>query len=309
MPNWISGGRLANSKSVRRIDTVHRQVVLPQMPEAFEGLRITHVSDLHIGHILGPESLPAIIDSVNALQGDMIAVTGDFVDLSVKVLDKVIPALRMLAAPLGVHMVMGNHDYLDDGPALISRFREAGLGLLMNESVHLEHNGARLHVSGIDFAHQHEKLGAYVDHIFNRPLTSGNNGKAESKTTDNGGGNGYDRSASGNGGLPASDLRLLLSHHPHAFDHACRHDVHLTLAGHTHGGQVVVSANRGKRGSIGLGSLGFRYPRGLYRKGHHYLYVTTGVGSWFPLRVKCPAEIACLTLTRQASDTRTPRLV
>ncbi len=290
MPNWISGGRLSRCNSVRCIDTVHRQIVLPQMPQAFEGLRVAHVSDLHIGHILGPECLPDIVDNVNALQGDMIAVTGDFVDLSVKVLDKVIPALQKLSAPLGVHMVMGNHDYLDDGPGLIRRFREAGLGLLLNESVHLEHQGARLHVSGIDFAHHHAKLGAFVDHTFARGSGNGNGGGAV-----------------GANGEP-SDLRLLLSHHPHAFDHACRHDVHLTLAGHTHGGQVVVSANRGKRGSIGLGSLGFRYPRGLYRKGHHYLYVTTGVGSWFPLRVKCPAEIACLTLTRQASDTRTPRL-
>jgi phytoene dehydrogenase-like protein len=63
-----------------------------------------------------------------------------------------------------------------------------------------------------------------------------------------------------------------------------------------HGGQVVMARSRGKKGSIGLGSLAFQYPRGLYRRGPHYLHVTSGVGSWFPLRLRCPAEVVLLTL-------------
>ncbi|MEX0775986.1 MAG: metallophosphoesterase [Phycisphaeraceae bacterium] len=268
MPNWLSGGKLALARSVRRIECVQRVVELPSLAADLEGLRITHVSDLHIGHILGPESLPEIMASVNALKGDLIAVTGDFVDLSIGVLDHVIAGLQSLKAPLGVHLVLGNHDYLDDGPQLIERFRAAGLGLLVNETVKVQRGNSHLLIGGIDFAHQHDQLGALVQHTFRQAQP-----------------------------VDRSSLRLLLAHHPHAFDHACLHDVHLTLSGHTHGGQLVVANTRGKRGSIGLGSLGFRYPRGLYRKGHRYLYVTTGVGSWFPLRVKCPAEIASLRLT------------
>ncbi|MCX5660023.1 MAG: hypothetical protein NTW19_09915, partial [Planctomycetota bacterium] len=210
---------------------------------------------------------------------DLIAVTGDFVDLSLDVLDEVIAALRSLEAPLGVHLVMGNHDYLDDGPQLIRRFREAGLGLLLNESIDIPHNGCRISVAGIDFHHRPAGLARHV----HRTL-----GAVRRRNE--------------------PDLSLLLAHHPDAFDFACRHHVDLTLSGHTHGGQLVFSNLRGKKGSIGLGSLAFRYPRGLYQRGHCHLYVNSGVGSWFPLRVNCPAEIACLTLRCQPTglDTSGP---
>jgi predicted MPP superfamily phosphohydrolase len=91
-------------------------------------------------------------------------------------------------------------------------------------------------------------------------------------------------------------LKILLAHHPDAFDSAVKHGVALTLAGHTHGGQVVLANGRGKKGSLGLGSMTFQYPRGLYRRGNAYLYVNSGVGSWFPVRINCPPEIALLTL-------------
>lgn len=91
-------------------------------------------------------------------------------------------------------------------------------------------------------------------------------------------------------------LRILLSHHPDAYDAARRRGVRLTLSGHTHGGQVNLTNQRGRKGSVGWGSLAFQYPGGLYRRGSDYLHVTTGLGSWFPMRVKCPAEIALLTL-------------
>ena len=69
----------------------------------------------------------------------------------------------------------------------------------------------------------------------------------------------------------------------------------MMLSGHTHGGQVVFK-RPGRRGPIGLGSLAFQYPQGIYQRGHSFLHVTTGIGSWFPLRVQCPAEVAALTL-------------
>ena len=80
------------------------------------------------------------------------------------------------------------------------------------------------------------------------------------------------------------------------FDPACRDGVDLTLSGHTHGGQLLISDKRGKKGSIGLGNLAFRYTRGLYSRGPHRLYVSSGVGSWFPFRFRCPAEITLLEL-------------
>ncbi len=267
MPIWLSGGRLTKTRSVNHIQIIERTLGLDNLPDALDGLRITHLTDMHIGSLVKPDRLAGIVESTNALAGDLIAVTGDFVDLSLKVLDDVVAAMAMLRAPLGVYFVPGNHDYLDNGPKLIAGFRSAGLRMLMNESTTLEHRDQRIVISGIDYPHKKSEMKTFVRAAMHEAPRH-----------------------------REQDLRILLSHHPNAFDTAIDHHVDLTLAGHTHGGQLVLTNHRGKKGSIGVGSLAHRYPRGLYQKGSHYLYVNSGVGSWFPLRVKCPAEIACLTL-------------
>lgn len=269
-PVWLSRGRLAHAPSQRPLHAVRRSIYLPDLPGALDGMRITHLSDLHIGKLTTPAYLPHVVEACHKEAGDLVAVTGDFVDLTLDVLDEVIAALLQIRAPLGVHLVMGNHDYLDDGQELIRRFRMAGLGLLLNESADIRHNGCRINVSGIDYDHRPAALARMVHRTVGQVRRS-----------------------------HQPDLSLLLAHHPDAFDYACRHNVDLTLSGHTHGGQFVLSNNLGRKGSIGLGSLAFRYPRGLYQRGGCHLYVNSGVGSWFPLRVNCPAEIACLTLRCQ----------
>jgi predicted MPP superfamily phosphohydrolase len=85
---------------------------------------------------------------------------------------------------------------------------------------------------------------------------------------------------------------ILIAHHPHAFDPAAEAGIPLTLAGHTHGGQLHLSPG------VGFGPLMFRYWSGLYRKADAALVVSNGVGNWFPLRVNAPAEIVHITLRR-----------
>lgn len=273
MPMLLSGGKLRQSKSVQHIQPIERDIALPDLPDALDGLRITHLTDLHIGSIVTPDRLPKIVEMTNAFEGDLIAVTGDFVDLSLNVLEPVVEAMKQLRAPMGVYFVPGNHDYLDDGPRLIAAFKAAGLRVLMNESDVIEKDSCRVVVSGIDYPHRKADTRSFVrDALKQAP-----------------------RYATG-------DVRLLLAHHPRTFDVATKRRIDLTMSGHTHGGQVVFSNKRGKKGSIGLGSLAHRYPRGLYQRGQQYLYVNSGVGTFFPLRVKCPAEIACLTLKSQAIE-------
>jgi predicted MPP superfamily phosphohydrolase len=86
------------------------------------------------------------------------------------------------------------------------------------------------------------------------------------------------------------DFTILLAHHPDAFDAAAQADVPLTLAGHTHGGQLMLTPH------FGFGPWLYRYWSGLYRKGASQLVVSNGVGNWFPLRIGAPAEIIFLTL-------------
>lgn len=273
-PVWLSRGRLSRVRPDRCLAMTQRSLVLPDLPDALDGLKITHLSDLHIGQLTTPAHLPHIIEAAKQCEGDLIAVTGDFIDLSLGVLDDVIDALSKLEAPLGVYMVPGNHDYLTDGPELVRRFRGARLKLMLNESIKLERNGETIAVAGIDYADKPHRLARMVHRTVRAARADKKHG-----------------------------LSLLLAHHPDAFDQAAKQGVDLTLSGHTHGGQFVLSNKRGKKGSIGLGSLTFQYPRGLYQRGNSFLYVNSGVGSWFPLRVKCPAEVACLTLHSQARDT------
>lgn len=241
--------------------------MLPDLPDALDGLKITHLSDLHIGKLTTPQHLPRILDICDGLQGDLIAITGDFIDLSQSVLVDVIDALKKLEAPLGVYLVPGNHDYLENGPKLVRAFRNAKLNLLMNKSVTIEHRDAKITVAGVDYGHAKNTRASLVRSTMENALKQG-----------------------------PTDLKILLAHHPDAFDEACRYGVDMTLSGHTHGGQLILKHTNGKRGSIGLGAMAFKYPRGLYQRGGKHLHVTSGVGSWFPLRVQCPSEIVSLTL-------------
>lgn len=266
-PMWLSRGRVSQSKAVMNIAVNRHELALPQLPDALDGLRITHLSDLHIGKLVTPDRLPEIVNACNALEGDMIAVTGDFVDLSHSVLDDVVAAMKALKAPLGVHLVLGNHDYLHDGDKLIRSFRKAGLGLLLNDRITVEHAGCKIAIAGIDWAKSRTALARLVG------STVGPKRQRDDV-----------------------DLSLLLAHHPHAFDAAHRRRVDLTLSGHTHGGQVAFKRRNGNGSPISLANLAFRYPRGLYQRGTGYLYVNAGLGSWFPMRMNCPAEIASLTL-------------
>jgi len=271
-PIWLTRGKLARAHNLRPIDLTHRTITLPHLPLALEGLTITHLSDLHIGRLTTPDQLPRILGAAQQVNGDIIALTGDFVDLSLKVLDEVIAGIQKLKAPLGVYLVPGNHDYLDNPHEFVSRIRRSGLRLMVDESDVISHAGCRIAITGLDYRHGKRRIASAVHRILRaaRPAPT----------------------------IPPADLSLLLSHHPDAFDTATRHRVDLTLSGHTHGGQFVLGDSVSRKGSLGLGSLAFRYPRGLYRQDNSYLYVTTGVGAWFPMRVNCNAEIAKLTLHR-----------
>ena len=261
---WLSRGRLQRVRPGKDFSVTQRTVELPNLPDELCGMTITHISDPHIGQLVTPAHMWQIVGAANALGGDMIAVTGDFIDFSNEYLPPVIEALQQLEAPLGVFCVLGNHDHLDNARQLVRAFNDAGIELLMNRRRTVRHHDKRIAIAGIDWAHRDTELAQYVQQACN--------------------------------GHADGDLNLLLAHHPHAFDAACRRGVDLTLAGHTHGGQMLISKRRSKKGSIGLASLAFRYTRGLYARGDHRLYVSSGVGSWFPIRFRCPAEITLLEL-------------
>lgn len=241
-----------------------RTIELPNLPDELCGLKITHFSDPHVGELITPDHLPPMVETANSLRGDLIAVTGDFIDFSNSVLPAVIDSMRRLEAPLGVWFVLGNHDYLDNAEEVKRAFYDAGLNLLVNEAVKVRHNEHTVAIGGIDWAERPPALRKLV------------HGTAEH--------------------MHEADLTIMLAHHPHAFD-ACREcGIDLTLSGHTHGGQLMLGKAEGRMPHAGLGKFAFRYIRGLYSRGDSRLFVSSGIGSWFPLRIQCPAEITLLEL-------------
>ena len=249
---------------------VHRRTLpAPWLPDRLKGLTITHVSDLHVGRLYRPDMLTYLVEQVNALKSDIVVVTGDVVDNSNQMLPPAVDALAQFDSRHGTYLCMGNHDEFDDRVEFIRAVRER-LPLLINERRTLEIGGERLTLAGVDYANEPEPTRRRAGDIAN-----------VAETLD-----GFDAQA--NGPL------IALAHHPHTWDVLQLHGVPLTLSGHTHGGQIMMTPPGGV--DLGLGRALFRYIRGFYRAGDSTLFVNSGVGNWFPIRINAPAEIVQIQL-------------
>lgn len=256
-PNRVSGGRVGRRHTAGEILVREVEASSPLWPEAFDGLRIGHVSDLHVGELMSPRRAVKVIELLADQRPDLIACTGDVVDLHHHDAPPVLEALGAAGAPLGSALVLGNHDELHCPDTITEYARAAGVMVLHDEAVSLAHQGASLVVAGIRWAKNGDALARHVD------LACGD------------------------------DTDLLLAHNPKAFPRAAERGIPLTLSGHTHGGQVALR----KRPNVNL-AVSHRHSAGLFEMGASRLYVTTGAGSWFPLRVNCPPEIAVITMRR-----------
>lgn len=237
---------------------------LARWPQALDGFRIAQISDLHIGPILGRRFASRVSERVNALQPDLIAVTGDLVDGSVAQLRADVEPLARLSAPHGVYFVTGNHDVYSGGEPWVERVRELGMRALRNERVAIASSGAVFDLAGVD------------DH----------RGDLVRGSTE-------DLPAALAGRDPSRPL-LLLAHDPSTFKEAAAAGVDLQLSGHTHGGQIWPFG--------ALVRLVIPFVGGLYQRGGSRLYVSRGTGFWGPpMRLGAPAEITEITLRSAAT--------
>jgi predicted MPP superfamily phosphohydrolase len=260
-PHRLTGGAITRRHLAKDIEVRELELSSPAWPIAFDGLRIGHVSDFHLGELLPLEQAIAITTRLAEQQPDLVACTGDVVDLHHHDAPMLLEALADINAPFGTSLVLGNHDELHC-PDILSRMAiDAGLILLRNEAVQFNRGGDTLVVAGIDWAKSAVKCAKLVDHAC------------------------------------GDAAHLLLAHNPRAFLRAVDIGVPLTLSGHTHGGQVAMK----NRPEANLAATR-RLSAGVYESGPSRLYVTSGVGAWFPLRVNCPAEIAIITMRHEPSD-------
>ncbi|MDI9402401.1 MAG: metallophosphoesterase [Limnohabitans sp.] len=254
LPDSISFGSLRARHIKQPIRIEEMRLTSAHWPRAFDGVRIAHLSDIHFGHLLGAERLAQAVDAVRALRADLVAITGDLVDLSADESPLLFEHLALIQAKLGVFIVLGNHDHLDHPKAIVRGAKEAGLIPLVDDSVRVGGRDGLL-VAGIDWAKSIPACAARLRRC--------GTGRAD----------------------------LLLAHNPKAFVGAEERGIPLTLSGHTHGGQLARSGNR--RHNLVFTQ---RLSAGHYAHGESHLYVTNGVGAWFPLRVNCPPEIAVIEM-------------
>ncbi len=245
----------------RRPRVVDVAVPLLDLPPALEGFTIAQISDVHIGPTIKRDFLRRIVEIVNSLDVDLVAVTGDLVDGSVEQLAVHVEPLSHVRARHGAYFVTGNHEYYSGAPAWIAELRRLGLHVLLNEHVVLSHGGAQLVIAGVT---------DYSAHQFDPAQRS-------------------DPEAALAGAPSGLRPRVLLAHQPRTAAAAADAGFDLQLSGHTHGGQFW-PWNLFVR-------LQQPFTAGLHRLGKLWVYTSRGSGYWGPpKRLGVPSEIARVRL-------------
>ena len=249
---WTARGRLVLSRV---------RVPLERLAPGVAGLRIVQISDLHISDRIGEDFLRRVVDRVNALRPDVVAITGDLVDGPAHVVEQALRPLADLVAPHGIYFVTGNHEYYWGGRESVRMVEQLGLTVLHNEHRIVEREGGTLVIGGMPDLHG----GRYLpDHESRPDLVFA--------------------------GAPEGVPRVLLAHQPRAVTGAAPHGVDLMLSGHTHGGQIFPFHL--------FVRLQQPVVRGLRKLLGVWVYAHRGTGFWGPpMRLFSTPEIAEITLT------------
>ena len=261
------------------IEITHRTFALPNLPPSFEGKTITFLSDIHAGPFMGVDELKQVVRTVNNLKSDIIVIPGDFVTSQPNEIEPFTEAMSELKAPMGIFACTGNHDYYA-GVDIVSRgLEDINFQLLRNEHATLTIGGESLYLIGIDDDDSKSVVqyveGKHAPHI-----------EAAWR------------------GIPSNAATVLLCHKPYQFEDFAKLNPGLMLAGHTHGGQIVLA--RFGKAVLAFSSLASEYVDGLYlpqdSKSTTQMYVSRGIGVvGVPIRINCPPEITKITLTSSPS--------
>ncbi|MCS6900357.1 MAG: metallophosphoesterase [Myxococcales bacterium] len=234
------------------------EVTMEGLDPAFDGFRIVHLSDLHIGGLLPAGLAERWIHMANEESPDLTVITGDLVTSGVNFHDQIAAVLGRLQAQEGTVVSLGNHDYFGEPEALPLKLQEAGLRVLRNASVLIERGGAKLRLAAVD-----DTWTARAD---------------------------LEKALAG----PKPAPTVLLAHDPNLFDRAADLGADLVLSGHTHAGQLAMPFLVER---INLARIAYRYTYGFYRRGRSTLYVHAGLGTTGPpARLGAAPEIVTFIL-------------
>lgn len=268
---WFAFGFIEGWK---RLELKHITFTSPDLPPYFDGYRLVQITDFHLGSFPpGNDFVQKVVDATNNEEPDMILFTGDLVNNQASEVEPYLDTLGQLHASDGIYSIWGNHDYCEYGNnhsigalkrnrRMLYGYQESlGWHQLMNEHHVVSHGMASIAVIGVENPGQ-------------PPFTNRSNLKKAMK------------------GLNPDMFKILLSHDPHHWRReVVGKKIQLTLAGHTHAGQLKISKWTPAR-------MAFKEWGGAYRIGEQMLYVSSGIGGSFPFRLGAWPELTVITLKR-----------
>ena len=258
----------ANARRRARVVTV--PIPLADLPAALHGFTIVQISDLHVGPTIRERYVESIVEAVNHLKPDLVAITGDLVDGGVPELGGHVAPLRRLKSRHGSFFVTGNHEYYSGVDPWLAELPRLGIRILHNEHVVIEHAGARLVLAGV-------------------PDYSGGHFDREHRS---------DPQAALAGAPADAAVKVLLAHQPRSAWAASKAGFDLQLSGHTHGGQFLPWNFFVK--------LQQPFTAGLHQVDRLRVYVSRGTGYWGPpKRFGAPSEITQVRLVTAESGPET----
>ncbi len=244
-------------------DIIEKTVHIANLPDEFKGFTVGLMSDIHSSVFMTKPEMDDYVAALNNLKTDIIFVPGDFVNSQTEEVYPFAEAFSAVRAPFGVYGCLGNHDYFADVDVVAKEVDACGVKLLRNDAVKIQKGNSFINVIGVDDIPMSGKPETYLA----RALSS----------------------------IQNSSPKILLCHKPYFLETIAGHNIDLTLAGHTHGGQIVFA----KIGNtyISPATLFSKYVWGLYKFNNAQMYVTRGIGTvGVPFRVNCPPEITKITL-------------
>lgn len=268
---WFAFGFIEGWK---RLELKHITFTSPDLPPYFDGYRLVQITDFHLGSFPpGNDFVQKVVDATNNEEPDMILFTGDLVNNQASEVEPYLETLGQLHAQDGIYSIWGNHDYCEYGNnhsigalkrnrRMLYGYQESlGWHQLMNEHHVVSHGMSSIAVIGVENPGQ-------------PPFTNRSNLKKAMK------------------GVDPDMFKILLSHDPHHWRReVVGKKIQLTLAGHTHAGQLKI-------GKWTPARMAFKEWGGAYRIGEQMLYVSSGIGGSFPFRLGAWPELTVVTLKR-----------